>query len=87
MSVSARELFRRDEGDKRSAAAFFCSRSRETVIVSKGYAGCAPMFKAPVFNNDGDKVSDMCLLPAGKHLDGGDLPSVTEIVRQVSMLL
>ena len=78
---------RRDEGGKRSTAAFFCSHSRKTVIVSKGYAGCAPMFKAPVFNNDGDKISDMCLLPAGKHLDGGDLPSVTEIVRQVSMLL
>ena len=78
---------RRDEGGKRSTAAFFCSRSRKTVIVSKGYAGCAPMFKVPVFNNDGDKISDMCLLPAGKHLDGGDLPSVTEIVRQVSMLL
>jgi len=77
---------RRDEGGKRSTAAFFCSRSRKTVIVSKGYAGLVPMFKAPVFK-DGVKTIDMCLLPAGKHLDGGDVPSVTEIVRQVSMLL
>ena len=28
----------------------------------------------------------MCLLPAGKHLDGGDLPSVTDTMWKVSKL-
>jgi hypothetical protein len=73
---------RRDEGGKRSASTFSCYGK----ILLKGYAGFTPMFKAPVFK-DRVKSIDMCLLPAGKHLDGGDLPSVTEIVRQVSMLL
>jgi len=65
---------------------FFCvKRGKANRLVFKGYTGTIPMFRSGF--REGLTPSGMCLLPAGKHLNGGDLPSVTDTLWKVSKLL
>ena len=53
-------------------------------MVFKGYVGNKPAFDSG-HRPDGSR-DPVSLKPAGKHLNGGDLPSVTEVIRKTSML-
>ena len=54
-------------------------------IVFKGYAGSKPTFDSG-HRPDGPR-DPVSLKPPGKHLNGGDMPSVPEVIRKTSMLL
>ena len=73
----------RDEGSEDDCAG--AKKAPIIRIVFKGYAGNKPAFDSG-HRPDGSR-DPVSLKPAGKHLNGGDLPSVPEVIRKTSLLL
>ena len=73
----------REEGDEDEGAE--AKKAPIIRIVFKGYAGNKPAFDSG-HRLDGPR-DPVSLKPAGKHLNGGDLPSVPDVIRKTSMLL